>query len=79
MENHHTERISYKNVNWDYSTTGRTPSLQGGVRKLNMVGYTYKLRRYAKAIAKLRHIYQRVYDSQNAIIQKFTTQIISEK
>ena len=30
-----------------------------------MLRYTYKLKRYAKAIAKLRRIYQKVYNLQN--------------
>lgn len=43
-----------------------------------MVRYKYKLKRYAKAIAKLRCLYQKVYNLQNDLIQKFTTQLIFE-
>ena len=43
-----------------------------------MVRYMYKLKRYAKAIAKLKCLYQKVYNLQNDIVQKFTTQLISE-
>jgi len=38
----------------------------------------YKTKRYAKVRTKLRRLYQKVYNLQNDIIQKFTTQLISE-
>ena len=38
----------------------------------------YKTKRYAKVRTKLRRLYRKVYNLQNDIIQKFTTQLISE-
>ena len=38
----------------------------------------YKTIRYAKVRTKLRRLYRKVYNLQNDIIQKFTTQLISE-
>lgn len=38
----------------------------------------YKTKRYAKVRTKLRRLYQKVYNLQNDIVQKFTTQLISK-
>lgn len=38
----------------------------------------YKTKRYAKVRTKLRRLYQKVYNLQNDLVQKFTTQLISE-
>ena len=38
----------------------------------------YKTKRYAEVRTKLRRLYQKVYNLQNDLIQKFTTQLISK-
>lgn len=38
----------------------------------------YKTKRYAEVRTKLRRLYQKVYNLQNDIVQKFTTQLISK-
>ena len=47
-------------------------------RKRQENPYNYKTKRYTKVKTKLRREYQKVSDLQNDILQKFTTQLISD-
>lgn len=47
-------------------------------RKRQENPYNYKTKRYTKVKTKLRRDYQKVSDLQNDILQKFTTQLVSD-